>query len=222
MDLITPMQLAAAVSIPLDRAMEWSVFVEHAMTQFDIVTPQRKAAFVAQCAIESAYFTRTVENLNYSRAERIVAVFGSRFKVPDRVDKQMYRLQLAQAYVRNPAALGNFVYANRNGNGPVESGDGFRFRARGLLGITGRDQYQRVGDGLGIDLITKPELLEERALAAMASGFYWSAESLNEWADRGDIDAISGIINRGDPLKMALHADERKLVYTDALAVFDV
>jgi putative chitinase len=222
MSLISPSQLAAAVSIPIDRAQDWSVFIEHAMAQFDVVSPRRKAAFIAQTALESLFFTRTVENLNYSRAERIVAVFGSRFKVPEHVDRTAYRVQLAQAYVRNPVGLGNFVYANLNGNGPVESGDGYRFRGRGLIMCTGRSMYQHVGDGLGLDLINKPELLEERGMAAMSAGFYWAGESLNEWADRGDIDAISGIINRGDPLKIALHEAERRTLYRDCLEVFDV
>lgn len=222
MNLISPSQLAAAVSIPIDRAQDWSPFIEHAMQQFDIVTPQRKAAFVAQTALESLFYARTVENLNYSRAERIVAVFGNRFKVPAHVDKTQYRIQLAQAYVRNPVGLGNFVYANLNGNGPAESGEGYRFRGRGLIMVTGKSNYQRVGDGLGVDLVAKPELLEERGMAAMSAGFFWASESLNEWADRGDIEAISGIINRGDPLKDALHKEERTMLYRDCLQVFDV
>lgn len=192
------------------------------MSQFDIVTPRRIAAFLAQCSIESAFFTRTVENLNYSRAERIVAVFGSRFRVPERVDAASYRLQLAQAYVRNPAALGNFVYANRNGNGSVESGDGYRYRGRGLIMVTGRSNYQHVADGIGIDVIERPELLEEKGLAALSSAYFWSSNSLNDWADAGNIDAISGIVNRGDPRKVALEQEERRNLYEDALNTFGV
>ena len=115
-----------------------------ALNEFEINTPLREAAFLAQTAHESQNFTRLVENLNYS-AKRLTQVWPKRFPTLDK----------AQPYANNPEKLANFTYANRNGNGSEASGDGWKYRGRGFIQITGRANYKACSDGLGADFIDK-------------------------------------------------------------------
>jgi putative chitinase len=200
---------AQAAQIRRERADHWFPFVSAAMQEFDINTPQRIAAFIAQTAHETGGYSRWVENLNYSTPERIYAVFRSRF---DSVDD-------ARNYVRSPMRLANRVYANRGGNAGEETGDGYRYRGRGLIQITFFDGYLRCGSGLQLNLMGNPELLEEEEYAARSAGWWWLTHDLNEYADAGEIDAISGIINRGSPNKVALGEKERKFVFIKAMEI---
>ncbi|MBA2348786.1 MAG: glycoside hydrolase family 19 protein, partial [Solirubrobacterales bacterium] len=178
---------------------------------YDIRKPRQQAAFIAQTGYESQWFQRWVENLNYSTPQRIRNVWPYRFRsVGDAVP-----------YVRNPQKLANFVYANRIGNGDVHSGDGWRFRGRGILQLTGKDNYREAQLGMKIPLLSQPELLEEKEYAAASAGWWWHNRSLNYFADRDDIDAISGYINRGDPGKTAHGEDERRDAYVHALQVLE-
>src|ERR1041385_1279298 len=134
----------AALSRIMPRAPEvaaWSRVLDRAMEEFSIDTPLRKAAFLAQVAYESSELRRLVENLNYSAA-------GLRSTWPKRFPSDA----LARAYARQPERIANYVYANRLGNGDVASGDGWRFRGRGLLQVTGRSNYTAVGAALGLPL----------------------------------------------------------------------
>ena len=117
--------------------------------------------------------------------------------------------------------LANFVYQLRNGNGDEASGDGFNYRGRGLIQLTGRENYRAAQAALNLPLMAHPELLEQPAHAAMSAAWYWHEHNLNRWADLDDIDAISGLINRGDPLKVAMKQEERREGYVHALEVLE-
>jgi putative chitinase len=159
--------------------------LNHACSEFDISTAQRIAAFVAQCAHESGNLKFVKENLNYS-AQGLCNIFGKYF-TPD----------TAQGYNRNPEAIANRVYANRMGNGPEESGDGWRYRGRGLIQLTGHDNYVKCGQGLGVDLNEHPEYLETPEGAARSAGWFWNSRNLNQLADIGDLKTMTKKINGG-------------------------
>ncbi len=170
--------------------------------KYDISTPERQAAFIGQCAHESGNFKHLEENLNYS-AERLCAVWPSRFP----------NLEAAAPYHRNPEAIANKVYSCRMGNGPEDSGEGFAFRGRGVVQLTGRDNYQRCGDGLGVDLVGNPDLLKDPKYAMLSAGWFWNKTNLNALADSGDLETMTRRINGGlnglnDRLKHIAHAQE--------------
>ena len=154
-----------------------------AMNKFAIVTRLRIAAFIAQVGHESGQLTRLVENLNYS-AEGLMKTWPSRFD-----------LVRATAAARKPEQIANIVYAGRMGN--TEPGDGWKYRGRGLIQITGRANYAACGEALGLDLLSKPELLELPQHAAMSAAWFWSMKDLNTLADKGDFVKITRRINGG-------------------------
>lgn len=201
--------LAEAAQIPLVRAETWAEHIALAMDAYGIRTPMQQAAFIAQTGHESMWFQRVKENLNYSTPERIRAVWPFRFR----------SIEDARAYVRRPEKLANYVYALRNGNGDEHSGDGWRFFGRGLLQITGKANYLEAQKGMELPLLAHPEMLEELEYAAASAAWWWTEHSLNYYADRDDIDSISGYINRGDPKKVAHGQDERREAYAHALSV---
>lgn len=159
-----------------------------AMQEFEIDTPARAAAFLAQLAHESAELTRWAENLNYSAA-------GLRRTWPARfAGKAGWALALKLA--RQPADIANLVYASRMGNGPPESGDGWRFRGRGPIQLTGRDNYLRAGAALGLPLEDEPHLVAEPGVGFRAAGLYWTRwKGLNAIADT-ETDAAFAAITR--------------------------
>ena len=129
--------------------------------------------FLAQLAHESALFERLVENLNYTSAQQIRRTWPKRFA----------NNSAAVAFVRKPERLANFVYANRLGNGDAASGDGWKYRGRCPIGITGKDNYRAAGEALGLPLLEEPELLEEPVHAADAAGWFWKQRDLNRFWD---------------------------------------
>jgi putative chitinase len=162
------------------------VFLEplnSAMVEFGISTPRREAAFLAQCAHESGEFALLEENLNYS-ADGLLQTFKGRFTVGE-----------AEDYAKHPQRIANRVYASRMGNGTEESGDGWRYRGRGLIQVTGRDNYRTVGLGLDVELLMRPELLAVPAMACRSAGLFWKSHGLNELADAERFDEISKIVN---------------------------
>lgn len=162
-----------------------------AVIRFSLTTPTRQSAFLAQAAHESAGFTRLTENLNYS-ATGLAATWPGRFRGADGQPNA-----LARALNRRPEAIANVVYANRMGNGPEASGDGWRYRGRGLLQITGRAQYERCGAALGLPLVEQPDLLAQPEPAVLSAAWFWQVNGLNELADAGDFEAITRRINGG-------------------------
>jgi putative chitinase len=139
------------------------------MRKYDINTPERIAAFLGQIGVESAELTRIEENLNYAPG-RISAVWPKRF--PDAIK--------AKPYSRNPEKLANAVYANRLGNGDEASRDGYLFRGRGLIQVTGRANYEWLSKLFAIDLINLPDTLLEPKWAALSAGAFWNKHELND------------------------------------------
>ncbi|MEO8451336.1 MAG: glycoside hydrolase family 19 protein [Gemmatimonadota bacterium] len=156
----------------LTTAGVWVPALNTAMTAFGITSPPRIAAFLAQIAPESAELRRLVEALSYS-ANRLQAVWPGRFP----------SLESARPFERQPEKLANCVYAKRLGNADTPSGDGWRFRGRGLLQITGRGNYRACGTALELPLEGNPERLETPEVAALAAAQFWHSRGLNELAD---------------------------------------
>lgn len=158
--------------------------LSEAAAKSGIDTARRLACWLGQLDVESGGFTRFVENLNYS-SDRLRAVWPHRFPTNEST----------VGFAHVPEALANKVYGGRLGN--TEPGDGYHFRGRGLIQITGRDNYARYGTRLGLDLIGNPELAAEPLTAARIAGAFWSAHGLNVAADADDIEAITRAVNGG-------------------------
>jgi putative chitinase len=152
-----------------------------------IVTRLRLAHWLGQNAHESGGFARLVENLNYSKPERLMAVWPSRF--PTR--------ESALPFVNNPEALASKVYGGRMGN--VSPGYGWRYRGRGLKMITGFTNYMQLQQLTGIPIVGTPDLAADPEIAVRLSVGYWNRTGCDIWADRDDVGALSNLINRGDP-----------------------
>jgi putative chitinase len=163
------------------------------MDRFEINTPNRAAAFLAQTAHESSEFRQLVENLNYSAAA-LCRTWPNRFGT----------LDAAKPYERNPQLLANYVYAKRLGNGDIDTGDGWTFRGRGLIQITGRGNYRSCGVAVALPLETEPDQLGSADAAALSAAQFWQSRGLNHLADDHNDDhddedfiAITKIINGG-------------------------
>lgn len=146
------------------------------------------AAFISQASHESAGFNRLYENLNYSTPDRIVQVWPSRFSGTGE----------ASQYVKSPAKLANRVYANRMGNGDEESGDGYKYRGRGIFQLTGKNNYRACGDAIGINLISDPDALLEFSNAVKSAVWFWQSNHLGAVLKQHGIGAVSRKINGGN------------------------
>jgi len=191
-----------------------------ACDRFDITTKQRVAAFLGQCVIESEAFTRLEEDMNYSPSA-LVATFGYYHAHPDEAVVDGYDRDPVTRVFRRKAdvqAIANKAYALRNGNGDIASGDGWTYRGRGLLQITGREEYIDAADGLAHDYVGHPELVALPPDACLTAGWYWHCNKLNALADAMAIDAITKAVNGPRMLK----AVERKQMTQQALRVLNV
>jgi putative chitinase len=177
---------AVCPSAPVDRLSATLPGMNAAIADADLSTPYRLAMFLAQTAEETDQFSRFVENMSYS-AERIVQVWPARFPA----------LALAAPYAHNPAKLGSRVYADRMGNGDEQSGDGFKYRGRGALQMTGAESYRVCGNWFGVDLMALPELAEKGATAFRVGAWVWRTKGLNKYADAGDLGTCTRKINGG-------------------------
>jgi putative chitinase len=182
-----------AVMPAIVDADTWLSALDGAMDQFAVSSPPRAAAFLAQIAHESNQCRATVENLNYSAAA-LMRTWPKRFP----------SASAAAAFERNPRKIANSVYANRMGNGPTSSGDGWRFRGRGLIQLTGRSNYAAVSAALGVDFIADPDALVRPDFAARSAAWFWKSRGLNELADdktddddSEDFRQITKVINGG-------------------------
>ncbi|HEY5804853.1 MAG TPA: glycoside hydrolase family 19 protein [Lysobacter sp.] len=183
--MFTDAQLAAAVQCPIARAARWQPHLVRSMTRFGITTRKRAAHFLAQLGHESLGLSRVEENLNYSAA-RLLEVFD-----------RYFTRETAATYARQPELIANRVYANRNGNGDERSGDGWMFRGRCPIQLTGKDNYAAIGSAIGQPLVEQPALAIELAVGADISAAYWQATGLSGLADIDDVLAVSRRINLG-------------------------
>lgn len=181
----------------------WHEALTQLLPDYEINTSQRIAAFIAQCAHESGGFMVLTENLNY-RWETLRKLFPKYF--PNDA--------IAKDYASRPnkqEAIANRIYASRMGNGPEESGDGFRYRGRGLIQLTGRDNYAWFAASLEISPEEATEYLRTFEGAAQSACWFWETNKLNQWADAGDILTLTKRINGGtigleDRIKHYKHA----------------
>ena len=163
--------------------------LEQALPDYDINTPQRVAAFVAQCAHESGGFKALKENLNY-KAVTLRKIFPKYFP-NDAIANQYASLPNKQE------AIANRVYGGRMGNGDEASGDGFRYCGRGLIQLTGKQNYQNFADSIETPVEDVPEFLATFEGAVQSACWFWEANNLNQWADKGDILTLTKRINGG-------------------------
>lgn len=188
---------------------------DYQFNKFGLDTPNKKAAFISQIAKESQYFQKLSENLNYTSGKRLMAVFPKVFK----------DLKSTSGYLNNPQALAKLLYEGRRGQslglGNRMEGDGFKYRGRGLIMITGRAEYERIGLLMGLDLISRPELLEQPRYAVASAFLYWQTKkgnnglSLSQMAEKGLIDSITKAISNSTSTK-----DERREIFLNAVSVF--
>jgi len=182
---------------------KWLDLLNETFQKYDISTPARQAFFIGQCAHESNNFRVLEENLNYS-APRLMAVWPSRFP----------SLDVASQYANNPEKLANKIYSGRMGNGDEESGEGYAYRGRGLIQMTGKEAYANCGSGLGMDLVGNPNWLVDPKYAALSAGWFWNKKGLNSLADVQDYETMTKRINGG-----LNGLDDRKAKIAKALSV---
>jgi putative chitinase len=184
----------------------WHRALSQLLPDYDINTPNRIAAFVAQCAHESGGFMVLKENLNY-KAATLRKIFPKYFPND----------QIANDYASRPnkqVAIASNVYANRMGNGDEASQDGWKFCGRGLIQLTGKSNYQAFADSLEMDINDVPEYLATFEGAAQSACWFWETNKLNQWADAGDILTLTKRINGG-----TIGLEDRKKHYDHALHV---
>ena len=198
--MITPAQLSRlhidpALADPLN-----ATFIK-----FKIDTDRKQAAFLGQCGHECGNFKVFEENLNY-RAETLMKLWPKRFPT----------LEFAKQYEKNPRKIANSVYANRMGNRDEASGDGYRFRGRGAIQLTGHSSYYHAGKALGVDFVAEPDLVATPLYALMTAGWFWSTHGCNELADAMNWVGLTKKINGG-----TIGLDDRVAHTALALNVFE-
>jgi putative chitinase len=179
---------------------KWLGPLEEAFAKYDISTPIRQACFIGQCAHESGNFKTLQENLNYS-AEGLMKTWPSRFPTKE----------IASQYARQPAKIAGKVYNGRLGNTSEEEAS--KFLGRGLIQLTGKENYERCGASISVDLVNNPDLLLDPKYAALSAGWFWNKKGLNELADAQEHGQITKRINGG-----LIGLDDRIAKSTKALA----
>jgi putative chitinase len=164
---------------------QWVDALNETFQRFGIVTPAQQASFIGQCGHECGNFKVLEENLNY-RAETLMKLWPKRFDAAK-----------AQACQRNPRLIANIVYSSRMGNRDEASGDGYRFRGRGCIQLTGHANYYHAGIACGEDFVMNPDLVATPRYAAMTAGWFWNTHKLNQYADARDYVTMTKKINGG-------------------------
>lgn len=185
--MITSELLVSAKLCDKGTADKWMPYLQATAEKFDINTPAREAGFLAQITHESGNFRELEENLNYS-ADGLLRTFPTHFN----------KIEVG-LYARKPERIANRAYANRMGNGNEESGDGWKYRGRGLIQITGKNAYRGFGVLIGRqdEVLTFPEMVAQPELASLSAGWFWQTNGLNGLADLKDIKAMTRRINGG-------------------------
>ena len=199
---VTAKQINDIFECGITLASAWEKPFNDTFEKFEINTKNRQAAFLATVGHESNRLKATVENLNYS-AEGLLKTFPKYFNKDQ-----------AAAYARNQQKIANRVYANRMGNGDELSGDGYAFRGRGPIQLTGKHNYKAFGIAVGVDVLTNPNLVSEPVLGCLSAGWYWKANSLNTLADAKNIEAVTKVVNGGYN-----GLEDRKALFARALEV---
>ena len=187
--MITELQLKQ-IAPKCKDTKELVVALNTLLPKYNITTPLRIAHFLAQYACETQGFTKFIENTNYTSIERLMTVFPKYFKS---------KVQAA-CYVGKPQEIASRVYADRYGNGSEETGDGFRYRGRGLCHLTFKSNYYQFSLEANVDCLRHPEILEELHYAVMVGCWYWNKHKLNALADKNTDEAfiqITKSINGG-------------------------
>ncbi len=177
-------QMLTHLGVTSTRADKYLPDLNRALPNYQIDTPLRIAHFLSQVLHESAYMRWVHENLNYS-AEALLKVFSKYFSPSQ-----------ANAYARKPEMIGSRVYANRMGNGDEASGDGYRYRGRGLIQLTGKTNYRKFAQWIQDDVVANPDLVAEQ-YAVHSAVYYWSSNNLNALADMDDVKQVTKKINGG-------------------------
>jgi putative chitinase len=165
---------------------QWVDALNETFDRFGIDSIKKQAAFIGQCSHECGNFKVLEENLNY-RAETLCKLWPKRFPT----------LEFAKQYERQPKKIANSVYSNRMGNRDEASGDGFRFRGRGCIQLTGHSSYYHAGKALGVDFVMEPDLVASPKYAALTAGWFWSTHGCNELAEAADWVKLTKKINGG-------------------------
>jgi putative chitinase len=163
---------------------KWEQPLLDVFDKYSINTLNRQACFIGQCMHESVGFKLLEENLHYSSGA-LMRTWPSRFPDQDTADK----------FANNPEKIANKVYGGRMGN--VEDGDGWKYHGRGLIQLTGKDNYANCGSGLGVDLLSNPDWVATPEYASLSAGWFWNKKGLNELADVMDIETMTKRINGG-------------------------
>jgi putative chitinase len=179
---------------------QWVDALNGAFERFYINSKLQQAAFIGQCGHECGNFKVLEENLNY-RAETLMRLWPKRFPT----------LEVANQYARNPKKIANMVYSNRMGNRDEASGDGYRFRGRGCIQLTGHANYFHAGKALGVDFVKEPDLVATPQYAALTAAWFWSTHDCNRLAELQDWKGLTKKINGGhigldDRIKHTNHA----------------
>jgi len=180
---------------------KWLGPLEEAFAKYDITTPIRQASFIGQCAHESANFKVLQENLNYG-AEGLMKTWPSRFPTKE----------VADQYARQPAKIAGKVYNGRLGNTSEE--EAAKYLGRGLIQLTGKENYEHCGSGIGANLLANPELLLDPRYACLSAGWFWNKKGLNALADTGDYETMTKRINGG-----LIGLDDRKAKIAKAMSI---
>ena len=182
---------------------EWVDALNETFARFNLTTNNQKAMFIGQCSHESGNFRLLQENLNY-KAATLMKLWPKRFPT----------LEVANQYAGNARAIANKVYADRMGNRDEASGDGYRFRGKGLVQLTGHSNHFHAGKALGVDFVMQPDLVATPKYAALTAGWFWETHKLNPPADALDYTKVTKIINGG-----TIGLDDRIKHVQQALAV---
>lgn len=183
---------------------EWFEALSNSLPEYEITSIPRVAAFLAQTAHESANYRTLKENLNY-RAESLMRVWPSRFPT----------MEIAEQYAMQPEKIANRAYADRMGNGPESSGDGWRYAGKGLIQLTGKENYTRFANSIGMTPEEVSEYLQTFDGAVKSACWFWADKNLNPLADAGDMLTLTRRINGGTN-----GLEDRVKHYNHALRVF--
>lgn len=165
---------------------EWVDPLNETFERFGILSNNQQASFIGQCGHECGHFRILEENLNY-KAATLMRLWPKRFPT----------LEVANQYAGNPKKIANMVYANRMGNRDESSGDGYRFRGRGCIQLTGHANYFHAGQALGVDFVMQPDLVATPKYAALTAGWFWSTHKLNQPAESKNLLMVTKLINGG-------------------------